>query len=103
LVAERLDQSRIGRARVADFQAAARAALGNTQRVAGNFEDARHSFNKAWRILEEHGTNTPAERASLLNALRSLAGGNALDDLFGKVQEYFRRHWVRPGRLEPQI
>jgi tetratricopeptide (TPR) repeat protein len=67
LVAERLDRSRIGRARVADFQAAAWAALGNTQRVAGNFEEARHSFNEAWRILEEHGTNSPAERASLLS------------------------------------
>jgi tetratricopeptide (TPR) repeat protein len=66
-VAERLDPSGMGAERVADLQAAAWAALANTQRVAGDFDGARQSFNQAWRILEERGTNDPADRASLLS------------------------------------
>jgi hypothetical protein len=50
--------------RVADLQAAARATLANTQRATGGFDGARQTFNQAWRILEESGTNHPLERAS---------------------------------------
>ncbi len=67
LVAERLDPASMGRERVADLQTAAWAAFGNTQRVAGDFDGARHAFNEAWRILEEHGTNDPVERAAILS------------------------------------
>jgi tetratricopeptide (TPR) repeat protein len=66
-VAERLDPSEMEPERVADLQAAAWAALANTQRVAGDFDGARQAFNQAWRILEERGTNDPLERASLLS------------------------------------
>jgi ATP/maltotriose-dependent transcriptional regulator MalT len=37
------------------------------------------------------------------NALGSFTEGEALGELFGKVQEYFRRHWVKPGRFEPDL
>jgi tetratricopeptide (TPR) repeat protein len=57
----------MGKERVADLQAAAWAALGNTQRVAGDFDAARHAFNEAWKVLEEHGTNDPGERAAILS------------------------------------
>lgn len=67
LVAERLSPSILGEKRSADLRAAASAALGNTKRVAGDFEGARRAFNQAWRILEEHGTNDPEERAAILS------------------------------------
>jgi tetratricopeptide (TPR) repeat protein len=66
-VAGRLDSDRIGKQRAADLQAAAWAALGNAQRIAENFERVPHSFNEAWRLLEEEGTNDPLNRASLLS------------------------------------
>jgi tetratricopeptide (TPR) repeat protein len=66
-VAGRLDSPRMGPERVADLQAAAWAALANTQRVASDFEGARQAFNQAWRVLEEHGTNDASERATLLS------------------------------------
>ncbi len=67
LVSERLDSSRIGKNQVGDLQAAAWASLGNAKRVASDLEAARHAFNEAWRILEEHGTNDPVERAAILS------------------------------------
>jgi tetratricopeptide (TPR) repeat protein len=66
-VAERLDPARIGKRHVADLQAAAWAALGNAQRIAEDFERVPHSFNEAWRLLEDEGANDPLERASLLS------------------------------------
>lgn len=66
-VAKQFDPPQIGKRRVADLQAAAWAALGNAQRIAEDFERAPHSFNEAWRLLEEKGTNGPLERASLLS------------------------------------
>lgn len=66
-VARRLDPARIGKRRVADLQVAAWAALGNAQRIAEDFERAAHSFNEAWRLLEEEGTNDPLDRASLIS------------------------------------
>jgi tetratricopeptide (TPR) repeat protein len=33
--------------------------------VAGDFDGARQAFYQAWRILEERGTNNPAERSLL--------------------------------------
>lgn len=65
LVAERLDPSRPGRKRVADLRASAWAELGNTKRLASDFEGARRAFNEAWRILEEEGTNDPFEQAHI--------------------------------------
>jgi hypothetical protein len=59
---------------VADLQAAAWAALANTQRVPGDFDGARQGFNQAWRILEERGTNDPDERAPLLSLEASYIG-----------------------------
>jgi tetratricopeptide (TPR) repeat protein len=67
LVAQRLSPSILGKKRIADLQAAASATLGNTKRVAGDFKGARRAFNEAWRILEEHGTNQPGERATILS------------------------------------
>lgn len=66
VVAERLDPAVLGVARIADLRAAAFAALGNAQRLASDFEGSRRAFNEAWRILEEEGTNDPAERAHLI-------------------------------------
>ena len=63
LVAERLDPSRHGRERIADLRASAWAELGNTKRLASDFEGARRAFNEAWRILEDEGTNDPLEQA----------------------------------------
>lgn len=66
-VAERLDPDRIGERRGADLRSAAWGALGNALRVAEDFEGARRAFNEAWRILEEEGSNDPADRAALLS------------------------------------
>lgn len=66
LISERLDSAKMGQERRADLQARAWAALGNARRLASDFEGARRSFNEAWRVLEEEGTNDPAERAHIL-------------------------------------
>jgi tetratricopeptide (TPR) repeat protein len=66
-VAELIDASRIESRHRADLRASAWAALANTQRIAEDFDEARRSFNEAWRILEEEGTNDPLDRASLIN------------------------------------
>ena len=65
LVAERLDPATLGEERVADLKAVAWAALGNTNRIAEDFEGARRAFNEAWRILES-GTGNPTEEARLI-------------------------------------
>lgn len=66
-VAERLDPEKIGRELVADFRAAAQGELGNAKRRASDFPGARQAFNEAWRILEQEGSNDPAEKARLLS------------------------------------
>lgn len=66
LVAEHLDPTKLGRERIADLRAHAWAQLGNTQRIASNFDGARSAFNEAWRILEDEGTNEAIDRASIL-------------------------------------
>jgi tetratricopeptide (TPR) repeat protein len=65
-VAERLDPAVLGRERISDLRAGGFAALGNAKRLASDFEGSRRAFNEAWRILEEEGTNEPAERAHLI-------------------------------------
>ena len=67
VVAERLDMPRIGEPHRADLLATAWAALGNVQRIAEDFNGARSSFNEAWRLLEEEGTNDPLDRASIIS------------------------------------
>ncbi|MFL6232192.1 MAG: hypothetical protein ACJ76N_03590, partial [Thermoanaerobaculia bacterium] len=66
MVAERLDPALIGEKRVADLRAAAWASLGNSRRLASDFEGSRRAFNEAWRILEEEGTNDPLDRAHVI-------------------------------------
>jgi tetratricopeptide (TPR) repeat protein len=66
LVAEHLNPAILGEQRMADLKAAAWAALGNTKRIAEDFEGARRAFNEAWRILED-GTGDPSEAANLIS------------------------------------
>jgi tetratricopeptide (TPR) repeat protein len=66
-VAEWLDPSRIAERHKADLRASAWATLGNTQRIAEDFEGARRALNEAWRILEEEGTNDPLDRAFIVS------------------------------------
>lgn len=65
-VAEQLDRQALGSERVGDLRAAAWAILGNVERLASNFKGARSAFNEAWRVLEEEGSNGPAEQAHLI-------------------------------------
>lgn len=67
LVAEHLDPERHGKERSKDLLAAAWAELGNARRLASDFEGARRSFNEAWRVLEEEGTNDPLEQAHIMS------------------------------------
>jgi tetratricopeptide (TPR) repeat protein len=66
VVAERLDPEVMGQERLADLQANAWAALGNTRRLASDFEGSRRAFNEAWRILAS-GTGDPAEEGNILS------------------------------------
>lgn len=66
-VAEQLDLPRIGKPHRADLLATAWAALGNVQRIAEDFDGARRSFNEAWRLMEEEGTNDPLDRATIIS------------------------------------
>jgi len=65
LVVERLDPATVGDQRMADLKAATWAALGNAQRIAGDFEGSRRSFNEAWRNLES-GTGVRTEEANII-------------------------------------
>jgi tetratricopeptide (TPR) repeat protein len=65
-VAEHLAPGPLGKKRVADLRAAAWASLGNARRLASDFEGSRRSFNKAWKVLEEEGTNSPMDRAHII-------------------------------------
>ena len=55
-----------------------------------------------YSIMRSWGLHKDALAAWIVfqNALGAVAEGRALGDLFGKVQEYFRRHWVRPAAFE---
>jgi tetratricopeptide (TPR) repeat protein len=64
-VVETLDPARYGAARIADFRAGALAALGNTRRLASDFEGAQNAFRYAREELTQ-GTGDPLEEAGLL-------------------------------------
>ncbi len=66
VVAEQLDSTTLGEARINDFRSAAWAALGNARRIADDFEGARRAFNEAWRLLES-GTGDPLEEVRLIS------------------------------------
>jgi tetratricopeptide (TPR) repeat protein len=66
LVAERLDETVLGKERVGDLKAAAWAQLGNARRIAEDFEGARRAFNEAWRLLES-GTGDATEEVRLIS------------------------------------
>lgn len=63
-ITERLDRSRYGSARVADFRAAAFGALAEAKRRAGDLEGARATLDQADECLEQ-GTGDPLEEAGM--------------------------------------
>jgi hypothetical protein len=63
-ITERLDPSRYGSARVADFRAAAFGALAEAKRRAGDLERARAALDQADECLEQ-GTGDPLEEAGI--------------------------------------
>jgi tetratricopeptide (TPR) repeat protein len=72
-VAERLDVSVYGEARVRDLGARAWASLGNAQRIHADFNAAEKSFARAERLLKS-GTGDPVEKAQVLLLKASLRG-----------------------------
>ena len=65
-VADELDPQQYGEARIVDFQAAATAVLGNSKRIAEDFEGSRTDLECALAMLQE-GTGDPLERANVLS------------------------------------
>jgi tetratricopeptide (TPR) repeat protein len=70
-VAHRLPEAEYGATRVADFKAAAHAALGNAHRINAHYAAARKEFEDAWDYLDE-GTGDPLEEFELLGQCASL-------------------------------
>ena len=70
-VATNLDPALHGEERVADFRAAALAALGNARRLASDLVGARVAFQQA-RLSLEMGTGDPLEEANLSTLLTHL-------------------------------
>ena len=70
-VVEELDPGHYGEERLADFRAAALAALGNAQRLASDFSGAELSFGQAQEALSQ-GTGDPLEKATLISFRASL-------------------------------
>lgn len=62
-----------GEGRVYDFRVAARVALGNASRSAGDFQAAASAFDTA-RALLANGTGDPLEEAALASGLAALQG-----------------------------
>lgn len=72
-VADLLSPEVYGAARVHDFRAAARVALANSSRAAGDFQTATAAFETA-RALLGLGTGDPLEEAALASGLAALQG-----------------------------
>ena len=91
-VSDLLSPDVYGAARVHDFRAAARVALANSSRVAGDFQTAIAAFETA-RALLGVGTGDPLEEAALASGLAALQGArgefeNAVETLQDAVRLY---------------
>lgn len=89
---DRLSAANYGEGRVHDFRVAARVALGNASRSAGDFQAAASAFDAA-RALLANGTGDPLEEAALASGLASLEGARgefekAVETLQGAVRLY---------------
>ena len=104
-VAERLDPDRTGERHGADLRSAAWGALGNAQRVAEDFENARSAFNEAWRILEEEGSNDPLDRAALLSIeasyIKDIGEFETAESVLEEALEIYRK--IGDTRLQGRV
>lgn len=89
---DRLSAADYGEERVHDFRGAARVALGNASRSAGDFQTAASAFDTA-RALLVSGTGDPLEEASLASGHAALLGAQgefekAVETLHAAIRLY---------------